>query len=109
MQALAERLGALLGCPCASRRTHVLTVSIGVSFTTDPDRNPEDLVRDADAAMYRAKERGKDRCELFGAEMRTDVTQRLEVSPGCAARWSAASSACTTSRRSISSPAVYAP
>ena len=81
--AIAERLGALLRMPVPiDGRAHVLTVSVGVSVTSDPDRSPEDLVRDADTAMYRAKERGKDRCELFGAEMLADVTQRLEVEAG---------------------------
>jgi diguanylate cyclase (GGDEF)-like protein len=81
--ATAERLGALLRAPVpVDGRAHVLTVSIGVCVTTDPDRSPEDLVRDADTAMYRAKEHGRDRCELFGAEMLADVTRRLEVEAG---------------------------
>jgi diguanylate cyclase len=81
--AIAERLGALLRMPVPiDDRAHVLTVSVGVCVTTDPDRSPEDLVRDADTAMYRAKERGRDRCELFGAEMLADVTRRLEVEAG---------------------------
>jgi EAL domain-containing protein (putative c-di-GMP-specific phosphodiesterase class I) len=60
----------------------VLTVSIGVAVTADPDRSPDELVRDADTAMYRAKERGKDRCELFGEDMLADVTRRLDVESG---------------------------
>jgi diguanylate cyclase (GGDEF)-like protein len=81
--AVAERFAALLRMPVpVDGRAHVLTVSVGVCVTTDPGRSPEDLVRDADTAMYRAKERGKDRCELFGAEMLADVTQRLEVEAG---------------------------
>jgi EAL domain-containing protein (putative c-di-GMP-specific phosphodiesterase class I) len=39
---------------------------------------PEDLLRDADIAMYRAKALGKARCELFDAEMRTQAVARLQ-------------------------------
>lgn len=81
--ALAERFCALLRVPVPLEgREHVLTVSVGVCVTSDPERDPEDLVRDADTAMYRAKERGKDRCELFGTEMLADVTRRLELEAG---------------------------
>jgi diguanylate cyclase len=81
--AVAERFGELLRMPVTvDGRAHVLTVSVGVCVTSDPDRSPEELVRDADTAMYRAKQRGKDCCELFGAEMLADVTRRLEVEAG---------------------------
>jgi diguanylate cyclase (GGDEF)-like protein len=80
---IGERVGALLRTPVTvDGRAHVLTVSIGVRVTTDPDRRPQELVRDADTAMYRAKEHGKDRCELFDSAMFTDVTRRLEVEAG---------------------------
>ena len=37
------------------------------------------MLRDADTAMYRAKARGRARCELFDAEMRTKVLERLTL------------------------------
>jgi diguanylate cyclase (GGDEF)-like protein len=81
--AIADRLGALLRDPVVlGERSHVMTVSIGVAVTTDPDRIPEELVRDADAAMYRAKELGKDRSELFDEAMHADVRRRLDVEAG---------------------------
>ncbi len=39
----------------------------------------KDLLRDADAAMYRAKERGKDRWELFDERMRATARERHET------------------------------
>jgi diguanylate cyclase len=81
--AVADRVGALLREPViVDERSHVMTVSIGVTVTLDADRVPEELVRDADAAMYRAKELGKDRCELFDEEMHADVRRRLDVEAG---------------------------
>jgi diguanylate cyclase (GGDEF)-like protein len=81
--AIAEGLGTLLREPVVvDGRSHVMTVSIGVAVTTDPARVPEELVRDADAAMYRAKELGKDRCELFDEQMHADAHRRLDVEAG---------------------------
>jgi diguanylate cyclase (GGDEF)-like protein/PAS domain S-box-containing protein len=61
---------------------HFVTGSVGIAVAHPSAREPveaEMLIRDADAAMYRAKERGRARCELFDAEMRAGALQRLEV------------------------------
>jgi diguanylate cyclase (GGDEF)-like protein/PAS domain S-box-containing protein len=61
---------------------HFVTASIGVAVARPAGREPVDaelLIRDADAAMYRAKERGRGRCEMFDAEMRAGAVRRLEV------------------------------
>jgi diguanylate cyclase (GGDEF)-like protein/PAS domain S-box-containing protein len=56
------------------------SVSVGV-VVTDPasDRSAEGLLSDADAAMYRAKERGRGRLEVFDAGLRDRITARLQV------------------------------
>ena len=51
--------------------------SIGVSLAQGGDATAEGLVRDADAAMYRAKERGRGRIELFDEGMRSRLVTRL--------------------------------
>ena len=78
---IAERLGAAVAerPVTLAGRELVVTVSIGVAFATNPTRRPESLLRDADAAMYRAKERGRARYELFDAAMRARAVARLEI------------------------------
>jgi diguanylate cyclase (GGDEF)-like protein len=79
----AERLAAILREPViVDGRSHVMTVSIGVAVTTDHERVPQDLVRDADVAMYRAKDLGKDRCEMFDAGMHAEARRRLDIEAG---------------------------
>ncbi len=56
----------------------VATVSIGIRFGT-PGCTSEELLRDADLAMYMAKENGKDRYEEFRDRMHTTVMERLEL------------------------------
>jgi EAL domain-containing protein (putative c-di-GMP-specific phosphodiesterase class I) len=56
-----------------------LTASVGIALATGSDTRPEALIRDADAAMYRAKERGKARYELFDEAMRQRAIERLET------------------------------
>ena len=76
---VAERLIAALREPyVVDGHEIVLTVSAGIAVGGHgDDRSAEDLIRDADAAMYRAKENGKDRYVVFGEEMRTRALTRL--------------------------------
>ena len=55
------------------------TVSIGIAVANAPDDTAEGLLRDADAAMYLAKARGRDRYEIFDEELRTQATERLQT------------------------------
>jgi diguanylate cyclase (GGDEF)-like protein/PAS domain S-box-containing protein len=56
-----------------------LATSLGIALARGHDDRAEDLIRDADAAMYRAKERGKGRYEVFDEAMRADAVARLET------------------------------
>ena len=71
--------------PLVDRRFEVddaevfVTVSIGIAFTDDPDADPEDLIRDADAAMYRAKERAGPGPRCSTSAMREAAVHRLDI------------------------------
>jgi diguanylate cyclase (GGDEF)-like protein/PAS domain S-box-containing protein len=58
---------------------HTASASIGVVLRDGSQDNPEELLRDADAAMYRAKERGRSRVELFDTGMRARAIGRLQT------------------------------
>ena len=77
----AERLAQALAVPVVIDGTDVTpTASIGIAMSScDHECDAGSLMRDADAAMYQAKERGGDRYELFGVATRERVTKRLAM------------------------------
>ncbi len=58
----------------------VVTASIGFAVNSTPDLSADDLLRDADAAMYRAKAAGRDRVEAFTEETRAASVAALQTS-----------------------------
>jgi diguanylate cyclase (GGDEF)-like protein/PAS domain S-box-containing protein len=81
--AIADRVAGAFAEPYSmGGADHFVTASIGIAVARPTGREPVDaelLIRDADAAMYRAKERGRGRCEVFDAEMRARAVRRLET------------------------------
>ncbi len=55
------------------------TASIGIALSSSGYDKPEDILRDADTAMYRAKENGKARYEVFDVDMHTRAVSRLQL------------------------------
>jgi diguanylate cyclase (GGDEF)-like protein/PAS domain S-box-containing protein len=73
---VAERIVAALDHPIELEGLLVsCTASLGIAMT--PGESPDSLMRDADIAMYRAKERGGARYELFDASLGAQVQERL--------------------------------
>jgi diguanylate cyclase (GGDEF)-like protein/PAS domain S-box-containing protein len=76
----AERLMKTLTSPFMLGGREVFTsISIGIALSNPSYEQAEDILRDADTAMYRAKSMGKARFEIFDADMRASVVARLQL------------------------------
>ena len=77
---VAERISARLAVPFTIKGQEiVISASIGIALSTTPHNNAEELLRDADIAMYRAKRAGKARCEVFDSDMHASAVKRLRL------------------------------
>lgn len=77
---VAERISQELRSPfhLADRQVFV-TASIGIAFSSPDYYHGNDLLRDADIAMYRAKEKGKARYEIFNRVMYAEAIEQLQL------------------------------
>ena len=79
-EVVAGRLKQLLTTAFLIDYTEVfLTVSIGISVSDGPQTSADELLRNADAAMYAAKSRGKATAVTFRPQMHQAALQRLEL------------------------------
>lgn len=77
---VADRVEHALGKPFElGGRQFFVTASVGIALGDASYAGAEDLLRDADVAMYRAKERGRARRELFDAGMREHAVEQLQL------------------------------
>jgi len=77
--AAAERVRTALARPLElGGDPTVMSASVGIAVAHGTE-TPADLLRDADTAMYRAKEGGRDRAEVFGAHLRARAVRRHSV------------------------------
>ena len=77
---LAERLQRVLKQPMQIGGVSVTTsASIGITYSRLGYETPEDVLRDADIAMYRAKAGGKARHVVFDSDLHTEVTDRVRL------------------------------
>jgi diguanylate cyclase (GGDEF)-like protein len=76
--AIAFRIQEALSAPFSIGGREVFTsASIGIAFGRAQYNNPDEIMRDADTAMYHAKSRGKARHELFDSVMHARALDRL--------------------------------
>ena len=77
---VAERIQVELATPfVVNQQQIVISASIGIASSTSPHTQAEDLMRDADLAMYRAKRAGKARCEVSDTAMHANAVKRLQL------------------------------
>jgi PAS domain S-box-containing protein len=77
---VAERIQHRLAVPFDfNGQEIVLSVSIGIAFSSNGAVDAQDVLRDAEIAMYRAKSTGKARCEVFDHAMHAGAIKRLQL------------------------------
>nr|WP_282452582.1 EAL domain-containing protein [Lysobacter sp. CAU 1642] len=77
---LAVRIISVLDEPVRVMGKELFTsTSVGIAVSRPLYSSPEELLRDADVALYRAKARGRRRCELFDDALRREALHQLEL------------------------------
>lgn len=77
---IADRIQEVLNSASSTLDRGVfITTSIGIVLSASGYNQPEDMLRDADIAMYRAKALGKARYEIFDPAMRERIIERLKI------------------------------
>jgi diguanylate cyclase (GGDEF)-like protein/PAS domain S-box-containing protein len=79
-QRVAERIQEVLEQPFSlAGRELFVTASVGIKYSGGGDEQPEELLRDADTAMYCAKALGKAQYQVFDARMHMQALTLLEI------------------------------
>ena len=81
----------------------VVDISVGISVSPDDGSEPDQLLKNADMALYGAKADGRGTYRFFEPEMDARMQAWHTLETTCATRWSTANWRCFTSRWSISS------
>jgi len=77
---IAERIIAELQTPFRLGTKEIFTsASIGIALSSPHYRQPEELLRDADAAMYNAKDSGRHRAAMFDDRLRREALSLLDM------------------------------
>ncbi|MDX6725352.1 MAG: hypothetical protein QOK49_157 [Baekduia sp.] len=80
VEAVIERVHGAFSRPIPTRNGLVtVTGSVGVAVAREPSIDPEELIRDADVALRRAKGQGRGHAEVYDAALAEEVRHRLEL------------------------------
>ncbi len=80
---VAQKLREVIKEPISVEgRELFLTASVGISLFPDDSADAETLIKNADAAMYRVKEQGRDGYQLYTAAMNDQALDRLQMENG---------------------------
>lgn len=83
VSALAQRLTDLLAEPFdLAGKSYTITVSIGVALTACSKSDPQTLLRQADLALYAAKQDGRSTHRIFNEEMDFHLSRRVSLEQG---------------------------
>ncbi len=77
------------------------TPSIGVTLFAGQRATVDELLRQADLAMYQSKSAGRNALRFFDPQMQAVVTERVQLDADCAPVWSRAIFGCISRRRSM--------
>lgn len=77
---LAQRLHEVIVAPIQVDNTTVAVgASVGIALTSEDECTPEELLRDADLAVYQAKDLGRDRIELCDDALKATMLERVDL------------------------------
>ena len=80
VRVIAQRILAIVSQPCiVAGRELTVSCSVGIALCPGDGSDIDALLRNADAAMYRAKELGRNNYQLFDVAMNTQAAHRLET------------------------------
>ncbi|MDI5935172.1 EAL domain-containing protein [Halomonas kalidii] len=77
---VAERLLPMVARPyCVDGHEHYLTCSVGIAVSRDDTAQPQELIQQADMAMYKAKQQGRNAYQWFTREITEKVGERVAL------------------------------
>ncbi len=77
---VVQRIQESLKAPALIEGNEIfISTSIGIALNAADYTQPDQLLRDADTAMYRAKEKGRDRYEVFNPAMHVEALKKLRL------------------------------